>query len=168
MIRLFFALILSGVASLAHADGGDDKHWYKNEFSCWGKKYVIRNYCENEPDRSVNKRCDSEELALDVNGANKVVSLHAHQPYKDDIFWLSTATCGEVNNKKYFYLNFDNGGNCEGCEVSATLSDQGTWVHFGDKWFVKKTMRNKILRAQTKWSKSSSYFVTNKTLDEKQ
>jgi hypothetical protein len=168
MIRFLLALALCGFASLAHADDGDDKHWYKNEFSCWGKKYVIRNYCENEPDRNVNKRCDSEELLLDVGGIAKVVSLHSHQPYKDDIFWVGTVQCGEIDDRKYFYLNFDNGGNCDECEVSATLSDDGTWVHFGDKWFVKRTLKKKALRAQRKWFKSPSYFIKNKTLDEQQ
>ena len=168
MIRFFCALALCGLSSLAHALDSEDQHWYANELTCWGKKYVIRNFCQNEPGRSVNRACEEEELTLEVDGVKKVISLHQHQPYKDDFFWLGSVRCGELNNEKYFYLSFDNGGNCTECEVSATLRDDGVWAHFGDRWFVKRAMKKKIQRAQAKWFQLPANFMKNKTLDKQQ
>ena len=162
MIKLVWFLAACAVVSLAQADG-DGKQWYANQFSCWGKNYVLRNYCENEPDRAVNKRCDSEELVLDPDGKRKVVDLNRHEPYKGDIFWVGSVTCGEIENKKYFYLQLDNGGNCDECEMSATLRSDGTWVHAGDKWLVPKAMKKKILRARSRWLTSPTHAITNKT-----
>lgn len=140
--------------------------WFKNELSCGQTNVIIRSYCRNEEEFSVNSTCTQQMLNL-TGPDGKTISrdLLKNERSREYFRTVRTISCVEGNEKKYLYLYFSNGGNCIGCETDEVIDLNGIVKRRGQRWSAPKKEREEIARKEMKWFKQESTLLYNKIRD---
>ncbi|MDO8653128.1 MAG: hypothetical protein Q7R66_13165 [Undibacterium sp.] len=166
IVKTVLAIALCSIAASALAL--DDMRWFKNELICAETKVIVRSYCKNEVDEPVNSFCTKQVLTLETADKKiKIDNLLEKEPFLGNFHVAGLIRCVAVtSNKPYLYITLDNGGNCNGCEVSAIMNLHGKWKRYGRRWYVAGIERKEISRHENAWFKQESFLLKNKIEDQ--
>ncbi len=142
----------------------DDMRWFTNETVCDEVKITVLSYCQNDVDEMVNTFCVQQKLILEKNEKKIMLeNLLEKEPSRNEFHSVRSLTCvAGKNNKPYIFFSLGNGGNCNDCEVHATMDLNGRWKHYDRKWFVSGRERKDIDRQEKVWWKEDSFYLKNK------
>ena len=144
-----------------------DMRWYKNEMTCEDVKITVLSYCKNDADERVNTFCVEQKLILEKQGRKKIKdNLLEKEPSRNDFHSVRSLSCTKTKNDKfYLFLSLGNGGNCNTCEVSATMDLNGNWKRYDRRWCTSGNERKFIAIGEKKWWRQDSFFLNNKIED---
>jgi hypothetical protein len=144
----------------------ENMHWYKNETACADVAVTVRSYCKRDEDLSMNSFCTKQQLTL-KSADGKLIeknNLLEKEPPSKEFHVLGSIRCvNGRDDKPYLYMIFDNGGNCDACEIDALMDLNGKWKKYDKKWFVSGSEKREIQKRSENWFKAKSFYLENKT-----
>jgi hypothetical protein len=160
-IAVVFQLCLITTSAFAEYD----MRWYRNEMICETVKVTVLSYCKNDADERANTFCVQQKLILENQGKKKIKNnLLEKEPSRNDFHSVRSLTCVKAkNDKPYLFLSLGNGGNCDACEVSATMDLNGKWKRYDRRWYTSGDERKVMTIGDEKWWRQDSFFLINKT-----
>ncbi|MET3135463.1 hypothetical protein AAKU55_005773 [Oxalobacteraceae bacterium GrIS 1.11] len=168
--KIIFSLVLFLIVNVSSALD-HEMYWFKNETTCFDAKIAIRSFCEVSFNKNAtmqwNDVCSEQEIIIE-KGSNKKISLNllAHEPWHGEYHIATGLRCIGDGNKYYIYVDYDNGGSCDICEVNAVVDTNGKWKRYGRNWLgTSKQEKINILKKERNWIKTPQFFIPNSTLE---
>lgn len=172
-----FILGLSIVLSIqACAQPKQDWQWFVNQTTCAGHQITVRMKCDALDHNNGWHRFCGEQQIIFTDSKHQVIKKDLGE--KDDLIpdgprHLGVIRCVDQTNQSnpidepgYLLMLFDNGGNCDTCEIDGVMDLEGNWKRYGNTWFTKSKLERQKIKALD-WDKYQEFYISNKTLESK-
>lgn len=141
---LFVLSILISQCIPTYAADRWESRTFEHPFSCGQSQYIIRSICEVDTDIDHDVLCNDQRLIkINENGKSQNIDLQAKIGKREESKYLEQIACVSFEKMNYIDFILGTGGNCNQCEASGILSEDGDWVKYHSKWFIPANQRGK-------------------------